>query len=146
MKLRSILLATLLATAASVLNAAAQAPPAPTLVEPASGAAVAQPVTLRWSPISDPRGPVANYTWQLGTSSSFTVVAATGFTDERNGTPIPTSARLSGLSNGTYFWRVKDTVTVGGTVGFADSAWSAARSLTITGLGSAPGTPSFTAP
>ena len=53
---------------------------------------------------------------------------------------------MSGLPNGTYFWRVKDTVTVGGTAGFADSAWSAVRSVTITGLGPAPGTPSFTAP
>src|SRR4051794_19143376 len=146
MKLRSILLSTLLALAASVLNAAAQAPPAPTLVEPAAGAAVAQPMTLRWSPVSDPRGPVANYTWQLGTSSSFAVVAATGFTDEGNGTPIPTFARVSGLPNGTYFWRVKDTVTVGGTIGFADSAWSAVRSVTITGPGPAPGTPGFIAP
>ena len=75
MKLRSIVLTTLLAMAASVLNAAAQAPPAPTPVEPANAAAVAQPVTLRWSPVSDPRGPVANYTWQVSTTSSFGVVA-----------------------------------------------------------------------
>src|SRR3954465_5526614 len=143
MKLRSILLSTLLALAASVLDAAAQAPPAPTPVEPASGAAVAQPVTLRWSPISDPRGPVANYTWQLGTSSSFTVVAASGFTDERNGTPIPVFARVSGLPTGPYLRGVKETVTVGGTIGFADSAWSAVRSVTITGPGPAPGTPGF---
>ena len=146
MKLHSILLVTALTVASSAVDALAQAPAAPTLVEPANGAAVPQPATIRWSPISDSRGPVANYTWQIGTSSSFANVAASGFTDERNGTPIPTFARVSGLPNGTYFWRVKTTVTVGGTVGFVDSNWSAARSLTIAGLGPAPATPAFTAP
>jgi hypothetical protein len=145
-KLSHILVAFLLATASPARNAAAQTPPAPMPIEPASGAALAQPMTLRWSPVTDPRGPVANYTWQLGTTSSFTVVVASGFTDERDGTPIPTFARVSGVPNGTYFWRVKTTVTVGGTVGFADSAWSAVRTVTITGPGPAPGTPSFTAP
>src|SRR5262249_35455632 len=146
MRHSAIVLAVLLATTSSVRNAAAQAPPAPTLVEPASGAAVPQPLTLRWSPVSDPRGPVASYTWQLGTTPSFTIVIASGFTDERNGTPIPTFARVSGVPNGTYFWRVMDTVNVGGTVGFMDSAWSPVQTLTITGPGPAPGTPSFTAP
>ena len=47
MKLNHILLAFLLATASSAQNAAAQAPPAPTLIEPASGAALAQPMTIR---------------------------------------------------------------------------------------------------
>jgi len=145
-KRTSILLAFLIAITGFARAAAAQAPAAPMPVDPANGASVAQPLTLRWSAVSDPRGPVANYTWQIGTTSSFTIVPADGFTDERNGTPIPTFARVSGLPNGTYFWRVKTTVNVGGTVGFEDSAWSTVRSLTITGLGPAPGTPAFTAP
>src|SRR5262249_10788638 len=45
-----------------------------------------------------------------------------------------------------YFWRVKATQIVGGAIGSIDSPWSAVRTLTITGLGPAPGTPSFTAP
>jgi hypothetical protein len=51
-----ILLAFLLATAVSALNASAPAPPAPTLVDPASGAALAQPMTLGWSPLRDASG------------------------------------------------------------------------------------------
>ncbi|HKB10443.1 MAG TPA: hypothetical protein VKD69_07310 [Vicinamibacterales bacterium] len=143
--LKSILLACSLALVSSA-SAFAQAPAAPTLVAPASGASLAQPVTLSWSAVSDPRGPVVSYTWQVGTTSSFTIVPADGFTDQRNGTPIPTFARLSGLANGTYFWHVKATVNVGGATGFADSAWSEVRSLTITGLGPAPGTPTLTTP
>jgi hypothetical protein len=89
MKLSRILVALFFAMILTAVNAEAQAPPAPLLVSPASGAALAQPLTLSWSAVTDPRGPVANYTWQLGTTSSFTIVAAEGFTDERNGTPIP---------------------------------------------------------
>src|SRR5262245_47122702 len=126
---------------------AAAAPPAPTLVEPAGGAALVQPVALRWSAVVDPTGPLVSYTWQVGTTSAFTLVIASGFTDTRDGDPVPTRARVSGLPNGTYFWRVKATQNVGGAVGAADSAWSAVRSFTVTGLGPAPaGTPSITGP
>jgi len=143
-KLKSTLLVSIML--ASATRAFAQAPPAPTLVAPADGASLAQPLTLSWSAVSDPRGPVASYSWQVGTTSSFTVIPAAGFTDERNGTPIPTFARLSGLPNGTYFWRVMATVNIGGATGFADSPWSAVRSFTVTGLGPAPSTPTLTAP
>jgi hypothetical protein len=114
-------------------------PPAPTLLDPPSGASVVQPVTLRWTAVSDPNGPIFSYTWQLGTTSSFTTIVASGFTDISQGDPPPTQARLSGVANGTYFWRVRAS-------GAVDSAWSAVRTLTITGLGPAPGTPQFTAP
>src|SRR5262245_44908152 len=147
MKPRTFLGAVLLVFATSIIRGGAQgAPPAPTLVQPADGASLVQPMTLAWSAVVDPDGPIANYTWQVGTSSTFSTIIASGFTDNRNGDPIPTQARLSGLPNGTYFWRVKTTQTVGGAVGFVDSAWSAARSLTITGLGPAPGVPTFTGP
>ena len=59
---------------------------------------------------------------------------------------MPTHDKVSGLSNGTYFWRVKATQIVGGAVGSIESAWSQVRNFTVTGLGPAPGTPSFTAP
>ena len=128
-------------------NSAAQTPPpAPALVAPNNGASATQPVTLQWTAVSDPDGPIGNYTWQVATTSAFSVVIADGFTDVRNGDPIPTFARLSGLPNGTYFWRVKTTQIVGGAVFAIDSPWSVVRTLTITGLGSAPGTPGFTAP
>ena len=118
------------------VGAQSPAPPAPTLLDPPAGASVVQPVTLRWSAVSDPNGPILSYTWQVGTTSSFTTVVASGFTDIGQADPPPTSARLSGLPNGTYFWRVQAT---GG-------SWSTGRTITITGLGPAPGTPQFTAP
>jgi hypothetical protein len=147
MKPRTFFAVFVLVFTTSIIKGAAQAPPpAPTLVDPASGASLVQPMTLRWSPVNDPDGPIASYLWQVGTSSTFSNVMASGFTDNRNGDPVPTEARLSGLPNGTYFWRVKATQTVGGAVGFIESAWSSARSFTISGLGAAPGTPGFTGP
>src|SRR6267143_1516666 len=148
MKPRPILATLLLAFAASASDGAAQTPPpAPMLVEPASGAGVVQPATLRWSAVVDPDGPIVSYTWQIGTTSAFTLVIASGFTDARNGDPVPTQDRVSGVPNGTYFWRVKATQNVGGATGFIDSAWSAVVSFTITGLGPAPaGTPTITGP
>ncbi len=60
--------------------------------------------------------------------------------------PTPTADKVSGLPNGTYFWRVKASQLVGGATGSVDSPWSAARSFTVTGPGPAPAAPSFTTP
>jgi len=147
MQPRWIVAAALLALTTSATKVNAQtAPPAPTLVEPASGASLVQPVGLRWSAVVDPDGPIGSYVWQVSTTSGFTFLIASGFTDTRNGDPVPTQDRVSGLPNGTYFWRVKATQMVGGAVGSIDSAWSAVRSFTITGLGAAPATPTITGP
>ena len=57
-----------------------------------------------------------------------------GFTNMLfDGVEAATSDQVSGLANGTYFWRVKATSLAGG-----DSAWSAVRTFTVTGLGPAP--------
>ena len=149
MKPSSIAVALLLAFTAAGIRLTAQTapPPAPALVAPANGASLVQPVGLKWSAVVDPDGPIVSYTWQVGTTSAFTIVIAAGFTDTRNGDPVPTQDRLSGLPNGTYFWRVKATQNVGGATGFIDSAWSAVQTFTITGLGPAPsGTSTITAP
>ena len=147
MKPRPTLFALLFILATAVVNAAAQTPPpAPALISPTNGATLAQPMTLRWSAVSDPDGPIESYVWQVGTTSSFSLVIASGFTDARNGDPIPTQDRLSGLPNATYFWRVKATQNVGGAVGFIDSAWSSVQTFTINGLGPAPGTSTITGP
>src|SRR5262245_23742029 len=58
--------------------------------------------------------------------------------------PTRTADKVSGLPNGTYFWRVKCTQL--GPNGGVDSAWSTVRSFTVTGLGPAPATPSFITP
>ena len=127
---------------------APSAPPAPTLVAPANGAALAQPITLSWNAVSVPGGPIGSYTWQVGTTSGFTTVVLAGFTDMDNdpSVPTPTSARVSGLPNGTYFWRVKATQLTGGTTGSVDSPWSAVQTFAVAGLGPAPAAPSITTP
>ena len=124
------------------------APPAPTLVSPASGASLVQPITLDWNAVSNPNGPIGSYTWQVGTTSAFTKIIASGFTDmdPDASVPTPTADKVSGLPNGTYFWRVKATQLVGGAQGSVDSAWSAVRSFTVTGLGAAPAAPAFSTP
>ena len=92
------------------------APPAPTLVSPANGASLVQPITLDWNAVSDPDGPIGSYTWQIGTTSAFTKIIASGFTDMDSdpSVPTPTADKVSGLPNGTYFWRVKASQLVGG--------------------------------
>ena len=135
-------------TVASALEAAAQAPPAPVLVAPANGAALVQPIGLEWDAVVDPDGPIGSYTWQVSSTSTFGVVIASGFTNESGDPSIPTRTddKVSGLPNGTYFWRVKATQIVGGATFSIDSPWSEVRSFTVVGLGPAPGRPSFTSP
>jgi hypothetical protein len=121
-------------------------PPAPVLVSPTNGASVVQPITLDWNPVSATGGPIGSYTWQVGTTSGFATVVASGFTNMDSDPSIPTRTadKVSGLPNGTYFWRVKATQL--GPNGGIDSPWSTVRSFTITGLGPAPVTPSFITP
>ena len=90
MKPRSILFALLFAFASVVHSAAQTPPPAPVLVAPANGASLVQPIGLQWQAVSDPDGPIGSYVWQVGTSSGFTNIIASGFKDSRHGTPIPT--------------------------------------------------------
>src|SRR6185312_12644217 len=113
---------------------------------PASGSALVQPILLDWNAVTAPGGPIGSYTWQVGTTSAFTTIIASGFKnmDSDPTIPTPTEDKMSGLPNGTYFWRVKATqLTQNGGV---DSAWSAVRTFTATGPGAAPATPSFVTP
>src|ERR1700755_1424052 len=74
-------------------------PPAPVLPMPAAGTSLVQPITLGWNAVSDPDGPIGSYTWQVGTTSTFTTIIASGFKnmDSDPSVPTPTSAKLSGL-------------------------------------------------
>src|SRR5207302_2557207 len=120
----------------SAARVSAAPPPAPTPLAPAAGASVQEPFTISWSSVSDPSGIVA-YNWQVSSSSSFTPVILQNSTKGQT-----TAATVSGLANGTYFWRVQ---AVSGA--FEQSAWSAARSFSVTGVGpGAPGTPSLGPP
>src|SRR6476646_8151910 len=100
----------------------------PNPLSPASGTNLQSPLTISWSAVTDPSG-ILGYNWQVSTSSTFPTIAL------QNSTNVGiTQDTVSGLPNGTYFWRVQ---SVNGA--FVKSAWSAARSFNITGAG--PGQP-----
>ena len=121
------LLAIAFCIAAASKTAVASSPPAPTLISPAKGASVQTPVALSWSAVTDPSGIVA-YNWQISTSSNFSAITSQSSTNGQ------TQDLASGLANGAYFWRVQ---AVNGA--FAQGAWSAAQSFTVSGTG--PGSP-----
>ena len=76
------------------------APAAPVPAAPASGSSLLEPFTISWSAVSDPNGIVA-YNWQVSPSSAFATVIL------QNSTSGATQDSVSGLANGTYFWRVQ---------------------------------------
>jgi hypothetical protein len=110
---------------------AAVATPSP--LAPASGANLSSPLTISWSAVTDPSG-ILGYNWQVSTSSTFPTIVL------QNSTNVGvTQDTVSGLPNGTYYWRVQ---AVSGA--FVKSAWSAARSFNITGAGAGqPGAPTM---
>jgi len=100
----------------------------PTPLSPAAGANLSSPLTISWSAVTDPSG-ILGYNWQVSTSATFPTVAL------QNSTNVGiTQDTVSGLPNGTYFWRVQ---AVSGA--FVKGAWSQPRSFNITGTG--PGQP-----
>src|SRR5512146_2331596 len=101
----------------------AAGPSAPTPLSPAAGASVMAPFTVSWSAVSDPSGIIA-YNWQVSSSSTFPTVLL------QNSTNGQTQDVVSGLANGTYYWRVQ---AVNGA--FVQGAWSLPRSFNITGAG-----------
>jgi hypothetical protein len=118
----NLLLAVILVLGASCSAFAAVAVPNP--LSPASGASLTSPLTISWSAVTDPSG-ILGYNWQVSTSSTFPTIAL------QNSTNVGiTQDTVSGLPNGTYFWRVQ---AVSGA--FVKSSWSAARSFNITGAG-----------
>src|SRR6185503_8147805 len=100
---------------------------APTPLGPANGASLTTPFSISWSAVTDPAG-INGYNWQLSTSSTFSTLVKADST-------AATQDIISGVPTGTtYFWRVQ-AVNGAGEV----SAWSAPRSVTVTGTGA--GTP-----
>lgn len=132
-------LVTLLALAGlnSMVGTAAAVPPAaPVLLGPADGASVSIPFTISWSPVSGAGG----YNWELSRSSSFGTVV------ERSASLLPGAATtddiVSGLPTGTYFWRVQAVSR-----DLEPGAWSAARSVVVTGAGAGvPAAPTLNPP
>jgi hypothetical protein len=107
-------------------RAVAAAPPAPSPVSPADGASVTEPFMISWTAVSDPTGIIA-YNWQVSSSSAFTSLLL------QNSTNGATQDSVSGLADGTYFWRVQAANGA-----FEQGAWSQPRSFTVTGAGGAP--------
>ena len=133
MKTRAVnlILAVILILGASCSAFAAVAVPNP--LSPASGTSLTSPLTISWSAVTDPSG-ILGYNWQVSTSSTFPTIALQNSTNDGI-----TQDTVSGLPNGTYFWRVQ---AVNGA--FVKSAWSAARSFNITGAGAGqPGAPTM---
>ncbi|MEY2401744.1 MAG: hypothetical protein QOJ08_1855 [Ilumatobacteraceae bacterium] len=108
--------------------ATAVPPPTPTLSTPANGASVTIPVTISWSQVAGAGG----YNWQVSVSSGFTSIL------EQNPSLLIGAATtqdvVSGLANGTYFWRVQAV-----SPDLEAGAWSSPRSFIVTGAG--PGVP-----
>lgn len=135
---RRLLLLGVMAAALSGTAAVSVPPPAPSPAGPPSGASVTIPVSLSWT-AADP-SMVGGYNWEIALSSDFSSVI------ERNPVllagPATTSDVVSGLSNGSYFWRVQAV-----SPDREPGAWSAPRSFTVTGAGEGvPGTATLDPP
>ena len=133
MKTRVVTLLCVIALIFGASSSAFAAVAVPNPLSPASGTNLTSPLTISWSAVTDPSG-ILGYNWQVSTSSTFPTIAL------QNSTNVGiTQDTVSGLPNGTYFWRVQ---AVNGA--FVKSAWSAARSFNITGAGAGqPGTPTM---
>ncbi len=119
-----------LTLAISSLATAQQA--APVLQSPANGSSVQVPFTISWSSVLPPTQVNGGYNWQVSTSPTFSPIVLGDSTN-----PATTQDDVSGLVNGTYFWRVNAVNSA-----LQTSAWSATQSFVVTGVGpGAPGTP-----
>jgi hypothetical protein len=107
-------------------------PGVPTLVGPPPGTSATEPLALSWRP---PAGsPGVSFQWQVSTEPSFATLVLTA-----TATPRVTSTTLSGLADGTYYWRVQAVSFPPDPYFPLFGNWTATRSLTITRQ--APGTP-----
>ena len=133
MKIRVVTLLCAIALIFGAVSSAFAAVAVPNPLSPASGAGLTSPLTISWSAVTDPSG-ILGYNWQVSTSSTFPTIALQNSTNDGI-----TQDTVSGLPNGTYFWRVQ---SVSGA--FVKSAWSATRSFNITGTGAGqPGAPTM---
>ena len=124
MRLRRLSLAAAVQLILVLGNAAhpVAAPAAPSPIGPAEGASVTVPFNISWSSTLNPADINGGYNWQVSHTSTFTSLVMADSTN-----PATTGDTISGLTPGTYFWRVQAVDNTG------QSAWSAARSVVITG-------------
>lgn len=115
-------------------------PGPPTAVAPPPGASVTEPVALSWQPPAKPRA--LHFQWQVSTDPSFRTLALTATTAAN-----VTSTTLSGLADGTYYWRVQSVSFPPFPYFPLFGSWTPTSSLTITGQApGTPGTPTVTSP
>jgi hypothetical protein len=127
------MVASFVGTVPTNAHAATPPPSAPVLTSPASGTSVTNPVTMTWQPSTGVTQIVA-YQWQVSSTSNFSTLKAWGNPMATGTTLPPTTGMVSGLANGTYFWRVQATQAETDPIeGLVNGAWSATRSFTVTG-------------
>jgi hypothetical protein len=102
-------------------------PAAPTLVSPADKAIVTLPVTLKWTP--DPNPQVEGYQLEINSNPSFSGGCG-GVEECVTGLSQPLDTLFS-LPSGVHFWRVQSSHGLAGPDRGAVTAWSAARSFTV---------------
>jgi hypothetical protein len=112
----------------------------PSVTGPAPGASTTEPVTLSWQPpVSSPG---VSYRWQVSIKPTFASPVMTATTD-----PMIKSAVVSGLTPGTYYWRVQSVKFPPEPYPTTHGPWTSWRKLIVTGVApGTPGAPGFLAP
>ncbi len=111
----------------AIYQACGSVPAAPSLLGPANGANVVVPFTNSWSAVLDPTAANGGYNWQVSATPDFASILY------QNGTfPSQTQDVLSGIPNGTYYWRVQGVDN-----GLVAGPWSATETFTVIGASSA---------
>ena len=114
-------------TVAIRLTYKAPVPPAPRLLAPPSGATVLLPVTLKWT--ADPNPQTEGYQLEINTTPNFS--AGCGGVEECvTGLSQPRDTLFS-LPAGVQHWRVRSFHGLAGPGVGAATAWSTARSFTV---------------
>jgi hypothetical protein len=105
----------------------APVPPAPKLVSPPDGTTTTLPLTLRWT--ADPNPQVEGYQLEISNTSNF--AGGCGDVEECvSGLSQPRDTLFS-LPAGVHYWRVQSSHGLAGPDRAAVTAWSAARSFTV---------------
>jgi hypothetical protein len=114
-------------TVAIQLTYKAPVPAAPTLLAPANRVTVMLPFTLEWTP--DPNPQVEGYQLEINSTPNFSGGCG-GVEECVSGLSQPQDTLFS-LAAGTHFWRVQSDHGLAGPDTTATTAWSAARSFTV---------------
>jgi len=106
------------------ISYAAPVGPAPTLVSPAAGVNLPLPIVLDWNDVQNPQP--AGYEAQVASDPAFNNV------EVQISQQTSSQYTLLGLSSGTKYWRVRHTQGDASPTTAAVTAWSTARSFTVT--------------